>query len=131
MPSCPCFGRRYKAIPGRAVVAGGIGGEEIRGGHGCQQIVCDGEGGLSGLFLGVVKAGDELRHLRVFCQPHIQCGEHGDNAGLLKTSIVSQEQIEEISRSDAGVEAIGVAEATDPSVFDDVQDKGAAAMLTD
>ena len=55
--------------------------------------------------------------------------EHSDNIGALKTFPVSREKIEEISGSNAGVKKVGVAEATDPSVLDNVQDERAAAAL--
>ena len=69
LPGCPCLGRSDKAIPGKTVVGEGIGGEESRGGHGCQTIVCDGEGGSSGICFGIVEAVDELQYSRVFCPP--------------------------------------------------------------
>ena len=75
---------------------------------------------MIGFFLGVIEALDELRHSRVFCSQQMHGGKHGDNVGLLETSTVGREQIEEILRSDAGVEAVGVAEATDPTVLDNV-----------
>ena len=89
LTGCPCLGRRKKAIPGRAIVGEGIGGEESQGGYGCQPIVCDGRGGSSGLFLGVIKAVDKLRHSRVFRPPQMHGGEHGDDVGLLNPSTVS------------------------------------------
>ena len=56
-------------------------------------------------------------------------GEHGGNVDSLDPSIVRQEKIEKISWADGGVKAVGVAEATDPSVLGDVQDEGTAATL--
>ena len=56
-------------------------------------------------------------------------GKHGSDVGLLEPSTVRREQIEEISRSDAGVEAVGVAEVTDPNVLDNIQDEEMAATL--
>ena len=56
-------------------------------------------------------------------------GKHGNDVGSLEPSTVRREQIEEISRSDAGVEAVGVAEVMDPNVLDNVQDEGMAATL--
>ena len=43
-----------------------------------------------------------------------------DGIGALDTSTVGGEKIEEISGGDVGVETVWVAEATDPSVFDNV-----------
>ena len=71
---------------------------------------------MSGLFLGVVKVVDKLRHLRVFRPPQMHGGEHGGNVDSLDPSIVRQEKIEKISWADGGVKAVGVTEATDPSV---------------
>ena len=56
-------------------------------------------------------------------------GEHGGNVDSLDPSSVRQEKIEKISWADGGVKAVGVAEATDPSVLDNVQDEGMAAKI--
>ena len=46
--------------------------------------------------------------------------EHCNDVGALEASTVDVENIKEISWGDAGVETVRVAEATNPSVFDNV-----------
>ena len=77
-------------------------------------------GRLEWPFFSVIKPVDELWHLRVIRPPQMHRCEHCDDVGALETSAMGGEKIEEISGGDAGVEKVRVAEATDPSVFDNV-----------
>ena len=57
-------------------------------------------------------------------------GKHGKNVDTLKPATVCGKQVEEIPWGDAGVETVRVSETPDPSVFNNLEDKGPASHFS-
>ena len=80
--------RGDKTVPSGALIGERIFPKEGGGGHGSQPVIGYWQRVVSGLLLSVVESADEFGDKGIFCSPKMHVGEHDNDVGTLKPTIV-------------------------------------------